>query len=225
MVNFQRKTGGQFAAENPLKGTPFLVVNLQRNQVVNLSGFSTLFMNNNDSMLIPEEVIMSKIYLIRNQKVMLDDDLAELCEVETRRLNEQVKRNIDRFPEDFMFQLTKEQFENLKSQFATSSWGGRRKLPYAFTEHGVLMLSSVLNSNRAINVNIQIMRIYTRIRQMVLTHKDILLRLEQIEKTLSSHDEKMLLIFEYLRQLEQDRQQQLEQKERKRIGFRKKGEK
>jgi len=168
-------------------------------------------------------VIMSKIYLIRDQKVMLDADLAELYEVETRRLNEQVKRNIERFPDDFMFQLTKEEFEHLKSQIATSSWGGRRKLPFAFTEHGVLMLSSVLNSNRAIRVNIQIMRIYTRIRQMMLTHKDILLRQELIEKTLSTHDDKILLIFGYLKQLEQDRQQKQEQQERKRIGFRRDG--
>src|SRR5665811_240024 len=118
-------------------------------------------MSENNIIAIPEEVIMSKIYLIRGQKVMLDSDLAELYGVETRRLNEQVKRNIDRFPEDFMFQLMEPEFENLKSQIATSSWGGRRKLPFAFTEHGVLMLSSVLNSNLAIKVNIQIMRIYT----------------------------------------------------------------
>jgi len=170
-------------------------------------------------LIIPDEVVMSKIYLIRDQKVMLDNDLAELYEVETRRLNEQVKRNIDRFPEDFMFQLIKEEFENLKSQIATSSWGGRRKLPYAFTEHGVLMLSSVLNSDRAIKVNIQIMRIYTRIRQMLLTHKDILLRLEQIEHTLSGHDNNILLIFEYLKQLEQAKQQQEDQASRRLIGF------
>ena len=180
-------------------------------------------MNEEKSLLVPEAVIMSKIYLIRDQKVMLDADLAELYEVETRRLNEQVKRNIERFPDDFMFQLTKEEFEHLKSQIATSSWGGRRKLPFAFTEHGVLMLSSVLNSNRAIRVNIQIMRIYTRIRQMMLTHKDILLRQELIEKTLSTHDDKILLIFGYLKQLEQDRQQKQEQQERKRIGFRRDG--
>lgn len=95
---------------------------------------------------IPDEIISDKIYLIRKQKVMLESDLAELYQVETRRLNEQARRNKDRFPEDFMFQLTGEEWENLKSQNATSSWGGRRKLPYAFTEHGVLMLSSVLNS-------------------------------------------------------------------------------
>ncbi|WP_232335618.1 ORF6N domain-containing protein [Mucilaginibacter arboris] len=99
---------------------------------------------------IPDEVVMSKIYMIRKEKVMLDEDLAALYGVETRRLNEQVKRNIDRFPEDFMFTLTEEEFANLKSQNATSSWGGRRKLPNAFTAHGVLMLSSVLNSKQAI---------------------------------------------------------------------------
>ena len=170
-------------------------------------------------LLIPDELIMNKIYLIREQKVMLDNDLAELYKVETRRLNEQVKRNIDRFPEDFMFQLDSAEFENLKSQFATSRWGGRRKLPFAFTEHGVLMLSSILNSERAIKVNIQIMRIYTRLRQMILLHKDILTRLHQIEQKLAGHDDNILLIFEYLRQLEQSRQQQDEQVNRKRIGF------
>ena len=176
-------------------------------------------MNENKGLLIPEELIMNKIYLIRGQKVMLDNDLAELYAVETRRLNEQVKRNIDRFPEDFMFQLDQEEFTNLKSQIATSSWGGIRKLPYAFTEHGVLMLSSVLNSDRAIKVNIQIMRIYTRIRQMLILHKDILIRLEKIEYKLAGHDDSILLIFEYLRQLEQAKQQEDELKERNWIGF------
>ncbi len=170
-------------------------------------------------LIIPDEVVMSKIYLIRNRKVMLDNDLAELYEVETRRLNEQVKRNINRFPDDFMFQLTKQEFENLKSQIVTSSWGGRRKLPYAFTEHGVLMLSSVLNSDRAIKVNIHIMRIFTRLREMLLTHKDIIEKLSQIERTLADHDKKILLIFEYIRQLEKSKQQQEDQTNRKRIGF------
>jgi hypothetical protein len=105
---------------------------------------------------IPEEVIVSKIYLIKGQKVMLDRDLAEMYGIETKRLNEQVKRNIDRFPDDFMFQLTQKEFKDLKSQNATSSWGGTRKLPSAFTEYGVLMLSSVLNSPTAIQVNIRI---------------------------------------------------------------------
>lgn len=132
---------------------------------------------------------------------MLDDDLAELYQVQTRRLNEQVKRNIDRFPEDFMFQLTKEEWGNLKSQNATSSWGGRRKIPFAFTEHGVLMLSSVLNSERAIQVNIQIMRIYTKRKGMVMDHKDILLKLEKLERTVSNHDENFKVVFIYLKEL------------------------
>jgi hypothetical protein len=150
---------------------------------------------------------------------MLDSDLAELYGVETKRLNEQVKRNIDRFPEDFMFQLTEPEFENLKSQIATSSWGGRRTLPYAFTEHGVLMLSSVLNSDLAIKVNIQIMRVYTKVRNMLSTHKDLLLKFEQLETKLAVHNDKIMLIFEYLKQFEEAKQQELEQKERPKIGF------
>jgi hypothetical protein len=172
--------------------------------------------------VIPDEVVMSKIYLIRGQKVMLDNDLSELYGVETRRLNEQVKRNLDRFPSDFMFQLTNEEFENLKSQNATSSWGGRRKLPFAFTEHGVLMLSSVLNSKRAIKVNIQIMRIYTRIRQMLLANKEILQRLDKLEQKLTEHDGQIMVIFEYLKQMEQAKQTELVQGSRKVIkGYRK----
>ena len=150
--------------------------------------------------LIDEEII-SKIYVIREHKVMLAGDLAELYQVETRRLNEQVKRNIDRFPEDFMFQLTEKELENLKSQNATSSWGGRRKKPYAFTEHGVMMLSSVLNSDRAIQVNIQIMRIYSRLRSMIMDHKDILLKLEGLEGKVIKHDEDFKVVFDYLKEL------------------------
>ncbi|WP_246862659.1 ORF6N domain-containing protein [Pedobacter sp. KBS0701] len=112
--------------------------------------------------IIPDNIVVNKIYELRGLKVMLDSDLAELYGVETKRLNEQVGRNSDRFPEDFMFQLTDEEWLNLKSQFATSSWGGRRKLPFVFTEHGILMLSSVLNSKQAIQVNIQIVRIFSR---------------------------------------------------------------
>ena len=171
-------------------------------------------------LLVPDELIMNKIYLIRGQKVMLDKDLAELYSVETRRLNEQVKRNLERFPNDFMFQLDSDEFENLKSQFATSRWGGRRKLPFAFTEHGVLMLSSVLNSDRAIKVNIQIIRVFTKMRQLIETHSEILRKLEQIEKKDIEQDQHIMLIFEYLRQLEQSRQQKEEQAKRKRIGFR-----
>lgn len=169
--------------------------------------------------VIPDEVVFSKIYVIRNQKVMFDTDLADLYGVETRRLNEQVKRNIDRFPEDFMFQLTQGEFDNLKSQIATPSWGGRRTLPYVFTEHGVLMLSSVLHSERAIKVNIQIMRIYTRIREMLVTHKEILSKLEKMEQKIGNHDNQILVIFEYLKQFEQSKQEELNQSNRKRIGY------
>lgn len=178
--------------------------------------------DNKQLSVIPDEAVINKIYLIRNEKIMLDSDLAELYGVETKRLNEQVKRNIDRFPEDFMFQLTETEFENLKSQIATSSWGGRRTLPYAFTEHGVLMLSSVLNSDLAIKVNIQIMRVYTKIRNMLATHKDLLLKFEQFETKLADHDDKIMLIFEYLKQFEKAKQQELEQKNRPEIGYKRK---
>lgn len=150
---------------------------------------------------IPDEVVISKIYLIRNQKVMLDFDLAVLYQVETKRLNEQVKRNMDRFPDDFMFQLSDEEWEFLRSQFATSKngRGGRRYSPLAFTEHGVLMLSSVLNSERAIQVNIQIMRIYSKLKGMLMDHKDILLKLEKMEETISKHEESFKVVFAYLK--------------------------
>lgn len=153
------------------------------------------------SIAIPDETVISKIYLVRNHKVMIDDDLAELYQVETRRLNERVKRNIVRFPKDFMFQLTKEEWQNLKSQNATSSWGGRRKRPFAFTEHGVLMLSSVLNSDRAIQVNIQIMRIYSKLREILMTNKDILLKLEKLEKSVIRHDQDIRIVFDHLKEL------------------------
>jgi hypothetical protein len=170
--------------------------------------------DNKQLSVIPDEAVINKIYFIRNEKIMLDRDLAELYGVETKRLNEQVKRNIDRFPEDFMFQLTEPEFENLKSQIATSSWGGRRTLPYAFTEHGVLMLSSVINSDLAIKVNIQIMRVYTKVRNMLSTHKDLLLKFEQFETKLADHNDKIMLIFDYLKQFEEAKQQESEQKER-----------
>ena len=136
--------------------------------------------------LIPQVLIERKIFLIRGRRVMLDRDLAELYGVETRDLNKAVKRNIDRFPEDFMFQLTNEEFVNLKFHFGTSSWGGTRKLPYAFTENGVAMLSSVLNSKLAIHVNIQIMRTFTRLREILLTHKDLARKLADMEKKYDS---------------------------------------
>jgi hypothetical protein len=172
-----------------------------------------------NSIAIPEEVVISKIHLIRNHKVMLDFNLAELYQVETRRLNEQVKRNIDRFPEDFMFQLTETEWENSISHFATSSWGGRRKMPFAFTEHGVLMLSSVLSSERAIQVNIQIVRIYTKLKGMLRDHKDILLKLEELERKVGRHDENFQVVFNYLNELLNPQTEPM-----RKIGFKRKGE-
>jgi len=166
--------------------------------------------------MLPDEVIMSKIFFIREQKVMLDNDLAELYGVETRRLNEQVKRNISRFPEDFMFQLTEIEYENLKSQFATSSWGGRRKPPNVFTEHGVLMLSSVLNSDKAINVNIQIMRIFTKIREMLTENLGIKLEIEEIKKKIANQDKNIELVFTYLDELIEKHEKS---KSRRQIGY------
>ena len=151
--------------------------------------------------LVSEELISDKIYFIRNQKVMLDRDLAELYGVETRRLNEQVKRNLTRFPEDFMFQFDEIEFQNLKSQIATSSWGGRRTLPYVFTEHGVLLLSSVLNSERAIQTNIQIMRIFTKIKQLLLNTTEIKIDIIQIQKKLENQGKNIELVFSYLDEL------------------------
>ena len=150
-------------------------------------------------LIVSEDVIMSKIYCIRDHKVMLDEDLAELYDVETKQLKRQVRRNMDRFPEDFMFELTREEFENLRCQIGSSSWGGARYIPMAFTEQGVAMLSSVLNSSRAIKVNIQIIRIFTRMRELLMTNKDILLKLEQLERKVDGHDENIQIIFAYLK--------------------------
>lgn len=169
-----------------------------------------------EKLIIPDEVVVSKIYYIRDQKVMLDSDLAELYEVETRVLNQQVKRNLDRFPEDFMFQLSDLEWETLKSQNATSSWGGRRKAPYAFTEHGVLMLSSVLNSKRSIAVNIQIMRIFTKLREMLTDNLNLQLDIEEIKKKLTNHSKNIELVFNYLDELMEKKDNE---KPRKQIGY------
>ena len=175
---------------------------------------------------IPDEVIMSKIYLIRGRKVMLDRDLAELYTVDTKQLKRAVRRNIERFPEDFMFEMTKKELENWRYQFGTSITDkmGLRYPPFCFTEHGVLMLSSVLNSDRAIKVNIQIIRIFTKIRELLLAHKDILLQLEHMQQKIAEHDNNILLIFEYIKELEQEKQKKTVQQNRKRIGFTRHGE-
>jgi len=166
-----------------------------------------------------EEKIINKIYVIRGKKVMIDKDLAELYNVETKVLKQQVKRNIERFPGDFMFELTQEEFNSLRSQFVTSNRGGTRYMPMVFTEQGVAMLSSVLNSDRAIAVNIQIIRVFTKMREMLETHKDILQRIDQLQRKEIEQDEKIMLIFEYIKQLEKSKQQELDQKNRKQIGY------
>ena len=153
------------------------------------------------SNVIPQEVIENKIYLIRGHKVMLDRDLSNLYGVPTKRLKEQVKRNIKRFPEDFMFELTMQEFEILRSQIATSSWGGERYLPYVFTEQGVAMLSSVLNSERAIQVNIAIMRAFVKLKAILSAHKELAHKLSELEHKIEKHDEDICAIFEAIRQL------------------------
>ncbi len=154
-----------------------------------------------DTGIIPiaQEIIEGKILLIRGKKVILDSELAPLYDVETKQLTRQVRRNIDRFPDDFMFQLTKEEF--LKCQIGTSKSGGRRYLPYAFTEHGILMLSSVLNSKKAVQVNIQIMRTFTKLREMMLSYKDLQKKIEAMEKRHAKHDEHFQLIFKTIKEM------------------------
>ncbi len=177
----------------------------------------------NENVILKEDTIINRIYMIRGMKVMLDRDLAEMYGVETRRLNEQVRRNLQRFPCDFMFQMTQNELEDWMSQNATSNKEkkGLRKLPLCFTEQGVAMLSSVLNSETAIEVNIQIIRVFTRMREFLANHAEILLKMEQFEKTLmkqeqksEKHAEDIDMIFNALKQL-------LHQKNepRKRIGF------
>lgn len=153
------------------------------------------------STVLPDEIIVRKIYFIRGQKVMLDSDLSSLYQVENKQLKRQVRRNIDRFPDDFMFELTSDEFENLRSQFGTSSWGGLRYVPMAFTEQGVSMLSGVLNSPVAIQVHIQIIRIFTKMRELLLTNKDILLKMEKMEKDVKENKEDIAKIFKALKQL------------------------
>ncbi len=153
--------------------------------------------------IISQEVVERRILFIRGQKVMLDRDLAKLYGVKTKRLNEQIRRNLSRFPEDFMFQLTKKEFENWKSQFATSNRDkmGLRKRPYAFTEQGVVMLSSVLNSERAIQVNIAIMRAFVKLKQILSMNKELAHKLAELERKIEKHDVDIQAIFEAIRQL------------------------
>jgi len=176
-----------------------------------------------NAIAVSDEEVISKIYLIRKKNVMLDRDLAEMYGVETKALNQAVKRNRDRFPCDFMFQLTPQELENWKSQIVTSKKElmGVRKLPYVFTEMGVAMLSSVLKSETAVEVNIQIIRIFSRIREVLLTHNDVLLKLAELERTIlnqdekvNKHEEEIQMIFNALKQLLNQPQEP-----REKIGF------
>ena len=176
-------------------------------------------MKEEESLLIPDEIITNKIYLIRNQKVMLDRDLAELYEVETKQLKRQVRRNIERFPDDFMFEITKQEYESLRSQFGTLKRGEHSKyLLLVFTEQGVAMLSSILKSDRAIAVNIKIIRIFTKMRELLSDNLSLRLEIEDIKKKVTNHSKNIELVFNYLDEL-------IEKKENKKpitkIGYKK----
>ena len=174
---------------------------------------------------IPDEIIMNKIILIRNERIMIDRDLAELYGVTTKRLNEQVKRNPKRFPIHFMFQLTQDEksdlvancdhLENLKYS---------PYLPYAFTEHGTIMLANILNSEKAIAMGIKVVEVFIAMREMFMKHKDLIGEIEKIKKELLDHDKKIVLVFEYLKQFEKMKQDELDLKNRKRIGYKRKHE-
>ncbi len=165
--------------------------------------------------IISDAVVINKIHVIRGEQVMLDNDLAELYGVETKYLKRQVRRNPERFPEDFMFELTKQEYDSLRSQIGTLKRGEHTKyLPYVFTEIGIPQLSTVLNSKRAIMVNLQIMRVFAKMRRILLTHKDLFLKLELMEKKLIGQDEKIELIFNYLKQFIQE-----QEIPRKKIGY------
>ena len=176
-------------------------------------------MSEASTVIIPDEVVMNKIYMVRDQKVMLDRDLAELYGVKAIRLREQVKRNKERFPENFMMQLTEEEVEDMVSQNAIPSkqvLGGA--LPYVFTEHGVLMLSNVLKSEKAIQMSIRIIEVFVKLREVILLHKDVSLLVEQVEKKLIKQDEKIEILFTYLSKFIEK-----EDKPRAEIGFKRKG--
>jgi hypothetical protein len=173
-----------------------------------------------NEIVIAEEIIISKIYNIRGKQVMLASDLADLYQVGTKVLNQQVKRNIGKFPERYMFQLTKDEDDRLRSQNVTLKRGQHSKyLPFAFTEHGILMLSSVLNSERAEKVSLLIIDTFVRLREILFIHKDIVHQLENVQIKLDEHNSQIGIIFEYLKQLEQTKQEETDFKQRKRIGF------
>jgi hypothetical protein len=169
-----------------------------------------------DESLIPLERVERSILILRGHRVILDSDLAALYGVETRRLNEQVGRNEARFPEDFAFQLTPEEFENLKSQFAISSgqWGGRRKRPYAFTEHGALMAASVLSSPKAVEMSIFVVRAFVRLRQILASNRQLAAKLNELEQRIATHDKSIVSLFQTVRSL-----MVVPERPKRRIGF------
>jgi len=175
---------------------------------------------NEENPIIPDEVVMSKIFTLREQRVMLDRDLAEMYNVKGFRMREQVKRNQDRFPSNFMFQLTEEEVDLMASQNAIPSkqvLGG--SLPYAFTEHGVLMLANVLRSGRAVQMSIKIIEVFVKMREMLLAHTDLIMKIEKIERNVEGQGEEIKVLFQYLKKLMEEKEQQNEQESRKRIGF------
>jgi len=163
-----------------------------------------------------DEEIRNQIFHLRGWNVILDQDLAELYDVSTKRMNEQVRRNLERFPSDFMFQLSEDEMTNLRSHSATSSWGGRRYMPYAFTEHGILMLSSVLRSKQAIAVNIRIMRIFVKMRKVMMNHQELSQKVMELEKAVNKNDDQIDELFTCLKMLLSPSGQK---NERRKIGF------
>jgi len=169
---------------------------------------------------IPDEIVKEKIYAIRGKNVILDRDLAELYEIETKRLKEQVRRNRDRFPADFMLELTDEENQELKEITGKKRPGRHSKYPpFAFTEHGVLMLASVLTSERAIKVNIKIIRVFNKMRTLLQTHQDLIRKIDELDRLGAERDKKIMLIFEYIKQLEASKKKELNQKNRIQIGY------
>lgn len=176
----------------------------------------------NEKSLVPNELIASRILLIRSQKVMIDNDIAVLYGVTTKRLNQQVNRNINRFPKHFMFELTEdEKIEVVANCNHLKNLKFSSFLPKVFTEHGIMMLANVLRSEQATIMSIKIIEIFIEMREVLSNHKDLLLKLQEIQEKVSSHDDQIMLIFEYIKQFEEVKQQQLEQSERNKIGYKK----